>query len=265
MIIQVFSDLHLRGSDTVPPLMGHVRTVVLAGDLGPHSRTRLIHVARQWYGANILYVPGNHEFYGYEMAMARAAMRKDCHDMGITLLDPGIADIDGIRFIGATLWTDMALHANGDMEADVAKAMRDASSLVGDFRGWIRDAGSSHPKGWFTPEQSVRQHEREVAFIERSLEQASRDGMRAVVVTHHAPTPASVQPWWKGNALNPCFASDLDDLIVKWKPLAWIHGHMHDSVRAHVGATAILSNPRGYSEHENRNGFDPRFNVKLHG
>ena len=110
MRLQVLSDLHIEAHNNIPPLAPGADVVVLAGDLAPVRPSILQAVAEQWQAArHILYVPGNHEFYGGEIDAVRAALAAQCAEIGIELLDRHTLPIDRIRFIGATLWTDFAL------------------------------------------------------------------------------------------------------------------------------------------------------------
>ena len=249
MKLQVLSDLHLEAGNRLPRLAPQAEIVTLAGDLAPFAPRRLEAVARAWRGARILYVPGNHEFYGGEIDQVRAALRRTCARLGIDLLDRGAVRIDGVRFIGATLWTDFRL----DGLAAAPWAMRAASQRMADFTGAIRCGDSC-----YSPLESERRHAADRAFIERELSAAEAAGETAVVVTHHAPTPRSIRPWYRGNSLNPAFASDLDRTIARYAPRFWIHGHMHDSLDERLGDTRVLANPGGYTPAEN-----PSFNPAL--
>ena len=73
MRVQILSDLHVEFSgNRIPPLSDDAELIILAGDLAPVHTRRVGDVARRWAGADkILYVPGNHEFYGSEIDVAR--------------------------------------------------------------------------------------------------------------------------------------------------------------------------------------------------
>lgn len=80
-----------------------------------------------------------------------------------------------------------------------------------------------------------------------------------VVVTHHAPHPASIP---NPNAdLSCCYASDLTDLILDRGPDLWVHGRVHRAVDDVVGRTRILSKPWGH--HDEQSGFVPSLLVAL--
>ncbi len=74
-----------------------------------------------------------------------------------------------------------------------------------------------------------------------------------VVVTHHAPHPASLANPHADHSW--CYASDLTDLIQERGPDSWIHGHVHHAVDYRVGRTRVVCNPRGHADE--RTGFDP--------
>ena len=191
-----------------------------------------------WANApRILYVPGNHEYYGTDIDGARKKLAEECATHGITLLDSDAIVIDDVHFIGATLWTDFLL----DCIASEPGAHR-AGLGISDFDGWIQHERGT---GRFTTYESVRRHKEERAFIEAELADAERDGTTTVVITHHAPTPRSIAPRYHGSRLNPAFASNLESFIGRFQPTLWIHGHVHSSVDVVLGETRVLANPGG--------------------
>ena len=110
MRIQIVSDLHTEQDNPPPPLAPGADMITVAGDLGPV-------VVDEWNVAkHILYVPGNHEFFGSDADEAREILAGQCRIHAVTLLDRAAVTIEGVRFIGATLWTDFRLdgaHAGG--------------------------------------------------------------------------------------------------------------------------------------------------------
>lgn len=252
MKVQILSDLHVEFGNRLPPPAQGADVIALAGDIAPYRRDVLKMVGETYSGRRVLYVPGNHEFYGGDIDAVRGAMADDCATLGIELLDRRALTIDGVRFIGATLWTDFAL----DGRAAVVGAQQMARKAMPDFRV-IRRAGLA-----FSPEESVRRHDADRDFIEQELRGAADSNLTAVVITHHAPTPRSIRPWYEGNTLNPAFASRLDALIAKHEPPLWIHGHMHDSIDEQVGGTRVVANPGGYTASENPR-YDPALCVDV--
>jgi predicted phosphodiesterase len=75
MRIRVLSDLHLEFQRWSPPPVS-ADVVILAGDI--HSGTQGLHWARQSFpDSEIVYVPGNHEFYGTQMQATLATLRRE--------------------------------------------------------------------------------------------------------------------------------------------------------------------------------------------
>ena len=244
MRIQLLSDLHLEfGGAGVPPLAPGADIVVMAGDLAPAKRRSARLMRRAWKDArHILHVPGNHEYYGSNIADAQHRLALDCAGCGVTLLDTEAVTIDGVRFIGATLWTDFRLFG----EARELDAHRAAGQELNDFRGAIRGAARQD----FTTREAARRHAADRAFIEAELARPAEAGLEAVVITHHAPSPRSIHPRFARDPLAPGFASDLEDVIGRFRPALWVHGHVHQAVDFSIGRTRVLANPRGYDKAE---------------
>ena len=246
MRIQVLSDLHIEFNGDVPPVAGDVDVLVCAGDLHPWNAKIYDRIARAWSPAReIVFVPGNHEYYGRDMRRARREMARWAERRGWTLLDGASEMLEGIRFIGATLWTDFAL----DGACRKTGALLLAQNEINDFK--LIRAGT---RTW-TAQDSVQRHEEERGFLEQALGTARAAGDATVVVTHHGPSTRSIAPRWRNHPLNPAFASDLDRLIMQTQPLLWIQGHTHDGFEHEIGRTRLICNPRGYRG-ENRE-FDP--------
>jgi Icc-related predicted phosphoesterase len=243
--IRFHSDLHLEFCDWLPPA-AQADVVVLAGDI--HNGARGIEWARRRFpDTPILYVPGNHEFYGGELQAVLGAMHKAARRFSVELLDGAEVDLGGTRFLGATLWTDFALR--GSAPAQLGGAMASALCFMNDFR-LIRYG----EHGLFRPEHARRIHQQQLEWLTAKLAEPF-DGA-TVVVSHHLPHPGSISSKLAKGLLSPAFASDLSH-IVRPPISLWIHGHMHDSCDHRVNGTRIVCNPRGYLPHEPNPAFDP--------
>jgi predicted phosphodiesterase len=251
--IRVLSDLHLEFQDWNPP-DAEADIVVLAGDI--HSGARGVEWARRQFPVlPILYVPGNHEFYGRDLQQTLSELQKAGRRFRVDVLHGRGVVIGGVRFLGATLWTDFALH--GADHRSVARAMSDAKRGMGDF-SVIRHG----VHGSFRPEHARAMHLEQVSWIRERL----ADGFPGptILVTHHLPHPRSIQRKYWGSTLNPAFASDLSHFM--GPPVAaWIHGHTHDSCDYVEEDTRIVCNPRGYAPFELNAAFDPMLTIEIHG
>jgi len=228
--IHVLSDLHLEVTPFAPPETD-ADVVVLAGDIHNGSEG-LEWAARTFRGRRVVYVPGNHEYYDRELVATAEALAADAARLGVTLLDTAAAVIDGVRFVGATLWTDFCLDGAERREEVMALSL----PYIVDFRA-IR-----YGDGPFTPEASVDLHVAARAWLEAEL--ARPFAGTTVVVTHHAPHPGSVHARFANHPANGGFVSNLAALM--GGPALWIHGHTHNSFDYRVAGTRVVCNPRGY-------------------
>jgi predicted phosphodiesterase len=249
MKIGVVSDLHLSRGPQAPPV-NDCAVYVLAGDIGRPDDA--IAWARQ-LDRPVLYVPGNHEFYGRSLSSTRAELRRLAAGSGVHVLDNDECCIGGVRFLGSTLWSDFLLDGTGPPRE---LAVREALAKMHDFRRIFLD---EEQQAVFTPLDAEALFRRNAAWLQDRL-QRSWPGP-TVVITHHAPSARSIEPRFAGSPLNACFASHLDHLLGSDKAALWIHGHMHHSVDYEVRGTRVVCNPRGYA----KDGVDenPRFDVNF--
>lgn len=236
MRIQLASDLHLEflsfsgfSRERLITPAENADVLVLAGDIS--NGARAIELFADW-PVPVLYVLGNHEFYGQDFSQLRERIRDAVVGTSIRILDNDSVDFGGMRFLGATLWTDYRLSKNLSQEEAMAvaeKAIADHSSI-------------RHGRSWFSAADALSEHEQSARWLER--ESAREYDGRTVVVTHHAPHPGSVHPKYAGNPVNGAFVSDLAELV----PQAhlWLHGHVHDSFDYSVGGCRVVANPLGY-------------------
>jgi predicted phosphodiesterase len=240
MRLNVLSDLHLSlGALAIPA--NDADAVVLAGDI---ARPKEAIAWASGFAKPVLYVPGNHEFYGGSIAGTVAELKRLSAGSTIHVLDDDEVIIQGVRFLGTTLWTDFMLFGVGE---ERAAAMREAQRFMRDFSR-IRLGESP-----FTPEASAALFKRHAAWLERKL--AEPYAGPTVVITHHAPSRKSIHPRFADSLMNACFVSDAEHLIDGRLARLWIHGHTHDSFDYSVNGTRVLCNPRGYAKdgvNENR-------------
>ena len=251
MKIRVLSDLHLEFQDWTPPPVP-ADLVVLAGDI--HTGVEGLPWARRHFSdAHLIYVPGNHEFYGGEMEATLEQLRRVAAAHDIALLDGDALAMGGVRFLGATLWTDFALYGS-DSDA-IAQAQADARRGMVDYRRI-----SLRASGKLQPDDTRRIHLRQSAWLALQLMQPFAGP--TVVITHHLPHARSVHPRYEGDRLNPSFASDLSALVRAPVQL-WIHGHTHASVDYRIDGTRVVCNPRGYLPQDPNPEFDPELVVAV--
>jgi Icc-related predicted phosphoesterase len=244
----ILSDLHLEFADLPWPVVApDADACVVAGDVLPGCRE-----AVRWLGENIaplmpvVYVAGNHEFYGDFIADGRKAGAVEAELWpDVHFLENDFALIDGVRFVGATLWTDFALRA--ERASDIAWSERAAEGLMADYRAIL--GRSSKDPHCLRAGHTADMHAYSRVYIEQVLS-VPFDGP-TVVVSHHAPHPGSIAPEFRDSGLNPAFVSDLTEVIDRYEPGLWVHGHVHTAFDYRVGETRVVCNPRGYPGERN--------------
>ena len=253
MKLNILSDLHL-GFGAMDWPVNDADVVVLAGDI---SRPREAVAWALKVDKPVLYVPGNHEFYGSSIDGALEELQCLCEGTQVQVLDNRELVMGGVRFLGATLWTDFELF-DDPRQRIAAKAQ--AQRLMRDFSR-IRTRESSSEI--FTPDESVSLFRRHAAWLESRL--AEVHAGPTVVITHHAPSRHSIHPRFADSLLNACFVSDAAHLLRADRVSLWIHGHTHDSFDHQVNGTRVVCNPRGYARagvNENP-AFDANFIVEV--
>jgi len=229
----ILSDLHNEFSVYIPDLEERsVDVVILAGDIDKGSKG--IYWARsQWPDKEIIYVAGNHEFYGKIRGHVMSELLIAAKETGVHFLENEQIIINGIRYLGCTLWTDFKLFG----EKFELACMKHAIQGLNDFR--VIHEGDKV----FSPMDSVKLFNNSYNFLRKNLVDCNYNG-KTVVITHHLPTNQSVANRFKKDMLSACFASNLDHLL-GYSEL-WIHGHTHDSFDYTVKNTRVVCNPRGY-------------------
>lgn len=249
--LNILSDLHLGRGDLALPETD-ADAVILAGDIARPGQA--IAWARR-FPRPVVYVPGNHEFYGSGLPATVASLRSLAAGSRIHVLDRQECVLCGLRFLGVTLWTDFMLEGDG---APRARAMAMAAERLRDFS---RIDSAENPGTPFTPEESARVFRGQLDWLAQKLSEPSE--CPTVVVTHHAPSRRSVHPRFADAPLNAAFASDVERLMGGGRVALWVHGHMHDSFDYVLRGTRVVCNPRGYAGIEENPAFDPRLVVEV--
>ncbi|MGG7651648.1 Calcineurin-like phosphoesterase [Pseudomonas frederiksbergensis] len=246
MRIALLSDIHLS-VNALPFPDVDADIVVLAGDISRPA------AAIEWAKScplPIVYVAGNHEFYGSDLISTYEQLNRLSQGTRIHVLERSEHVHDGVRFLGCTLWSDYRLF---DSAEDRARGVDLATKLMRDY---THIKISPDFPDLFTPAVSQLVFLQTVAWLEDCF---TRDRTTpTVVVSHFAPTRLSISPLFENSPINASFVSDLEERINVWQPALWLHGHTHGSFDYAVGKTRVICNPRGYA----KNGVNenPQFN-----
>jgi Icc-related predicted phosphoesterase len=231
---------------------------VLAGDIWS-SIDKQIRMLDSITEKPVVVVAGNHEFdakclpielMAAEVAAKRAGRR-------VRFLERSATVIQGVRFVGGTMWTDLNLYGSDARSFSMSHAQVNGSEFKSIYNDLPDVAGM--PRLPFSPEDARRIHLQTREKIEEVMAQPF-DGP-TVVVTHHAPSKRSIAERWQGDVGSPAFASDLTGFIERLQPALWIHGHVHDSFDYSIGKTRVICNPAGFEGENPR--YDPNLIVEV--
>lgn len=244
--ILVYSDLHLEFSDFAPS-SAEFDVVVLAGDIGVGTQG-VEWAIRSFEDKPVVYICGNHEFYGLDLHGVMRQSKELAAGSNVHFLENDSVCINDVRFVCATLWTDMNLFG------DKNEAKTSAERCMNDYH-LIRNRDRV-----LNADDTEAFHFHSRMYLENELIANNDWDGPTVVVTHHAPSGQSLTHRRVSSFLSPAYASDLDSVIEQSGAELWIHGHTHESVDYVIGNTRVFSNPRGYARQRNGIG-NHDFNV----
>jgi Icc-related predicted phosphoesterase len=226
-------EFHRKSGVTLPE---DADVIVLAGDIDVGNRTAdiAVELSERYPAADIVWVAGNHEFYYGKINEQIERYREVCagHHR-VHYLENDSVDLNGIRFLGCTLWTDFSLFGEAD------KSMEIAGRSISDFAV----IETTHGKR-FTPADAASRFKASCNYLEKEL--ASGAPEKTVVITHFSPGFATRNQTFEADPITAYFQSNVNDIIDRHQPALWIYGHNHYSNDLYRGATRLVSNQLGY-------------------
>lgn len=300
MKLAICSDIHLEFGGYLPKNTENADVLVLSGDIcvahylspetspytssysggGMRYLTHLDRIYEFFTSAckefkYVIYVMGNHEHYHGDFAKSYEILKDGLEQFkNLHILDRESVELDGVTFIGGTLWTDM----NGD--DDFTK--RHVRSMMNDYQ-CVKNSNNKVSKlvpkllydedgiailvdnklqygpkelveyiDTLKPEDTVNEFHKMVQYISRVIEGRFDD--KFVVVGHHSPSRLSTHPRYAHDTtMNGAYSSHLDFFIEDHPQIKlWTHGHTHHSFDYQIGLTRVVCNPRGYIGHESQ-------------
>ena len=232
MKIQILSDLH-QEFEQKDFIYNKADLIIIAGDLD--VRTRGI----EWLlntitSIPIIYILGNHEYYGGSYPATLLKIKQKALGTNVHVLENETIDIDGIRFHGATMWTDFSLLGNPKYYGIICQ------ERVNDYKKIRRDPTYSKLRTIDT----FSFHNQSRKWLEQSLSMS--DKTCNIVITHHAPSAQSLSDNQRCEPVAAAYASNLESIMEMHSPHLWIHGHIHKQSHYYIGQTEVRCNPRGY-------------------
>jgi len=221
ILLKVVSDIHLnRPSNDISNLSisridnksKDIKVLAILGDIGAQYDQFFKYVSTLDYDY-VLFVPGNHEYYGSEYQTQLKYLRSLCEKYSITLLSRNMIEIGKVVFLGATLWTDIP-----------ASYSRLATKDLKELRT-IKYGGIP-----LTLSKYLSLHRQDRDWISHTINNVKNNHTTVVVLTHHSPSFKLCRYCPDGNVddnINVYFASNLDSLVQKVD--LWCCGHIHQS------------------------------------
>lgn len=285
---RLYSDLHYEMYPSIAdvPNIATVKRgkgadlIVIAGDLHPCADERSYKEAlRKIFGDGsipILYIPGNHEYYWFgdklnesernstDIDKMDSKMAKICAEVGgdrFQFLNGRNYDVGGVRFIGATLWTNVPLNIQQG-------PLNDYQVIPGSLQSVL------------TNREVFQRHQIQRNWLSDSIDNAVDQGVdKVVVITHHIPSERLANNCWsyktKRNEISACdtlvrdtkgeympyyYSSDMEESFSKPIVSTWCFGHDHRSRidQPFPRGPYFCSNALGYPGQ-----YDPKFNKHL--
>lgn len=263
MKIDIISDVHLEFGDLVVENRNDADVLVMAGDICvakdlhnypeddvvlPATSQRSAAAAR--YRAffrrvcevypNVIFIAGNHEHYHGKFDKTHDIFHTEFERMGLPIqfLEREKTIIDGVTFIGSTLWSSF-----NDMDP---VSMFDCQQKMNDYRV-IKVSNEGFRA--LRPMDTVKEFTKTVRYIDETVKTTTGP---VVIVGHHAPSDKSVMDQYKDDVhVNGAYRSDLEWMMLNHTNIKlWVHGHTHHTFDYMVNQTRVVCNPRGYVNYE---------------
>ncbi|MFU2049756.1 metallophosphoesterase [Bordetella hinzii] len=274
MRIQLLSDLHLEANPDFEfsPAPG-ADVLVLAGDIGSYQAgSRLLdndfglgRFARAPGRApEILFVPGNHEFDALGYTATTARLRALCAQLGIRWLERETLVLDGVRFVGTTLWTDFEALASSQATETLRRQQLEKAYRAANF--YLSKNTTLDGNGQPMLAESLRELGLQCQQWLRAALAQPFDGP-TVAITHFAPSLRSADPRYGLTPGTAGFCNALDDLFARAD--VWMHGHLHcpNDYVVQDPATGrrchVIANTLGYQRKGEQEGFRPHCIIDL--
>lgn len=281
MKIQLLSDLHLEAHPQfVPSPASEADVLVLAGDVGSYQQGSqlddedfgLARFSPLPQGAGwptpVLFVPGNHEYDAQDFDAAHVRLRRACERWGIQWLEREAVSLQGVRFLGTTLWSDFDALADHEGCTDLGRRLklRDKAFRAANF--YLRKTGGTRHAEPFLAEAVRAQALVCQQWLEDAL--ATHFDGPTVVATHFAPSLRSADPRYGLVPGTAGFCNALDRLLPRAQ--LWLHGHLHApsdywvrGLREDGSAwqCRVVANPLGYARKGEQATFQAQHCITL--
>lgn len=232
--IQLISDTHLEfGHNIEITPLGDV--LVMAGDIGTMDSRYFSFVEEcSKLFKHIVVVTGNHEYWTKKgCKYVDSKIRNFAKNIeNVHFLQNDHVDIEGIRFLGCTMWTKIPKEYAHIIE----KTSNDYKYILKKTNGIKRKIKVENVQEW---------HFHHRIWLRKSIDESP---LPVVIVTHHSPIYETFP-----KPMDYAYHCNMVDLM-GGPVLLWCHGHTHQYRKIGVDTTIVWSNPKG------RPGEDTKYN-----
>jgi len=223
MKLQYMSDIHLETYKHAFPLEPVAPNLALIGDIcGAYHKNLRPFLER--CAANfetVLYVPGNHEYYGHTLQEVDDSLESLCAELGIEYLQCRTVKIDEVAISGCTLWCEPTVEAFERKNK----------------RYWLKD---------FPRDAMILEYQRHRAFLAAAAASAHSQSQSHIFLTHYAPM-VEMNGIYQDLPSVSMFATDLKSMFRA--PLRhWLCGHVHQNLTLIENEIPCQTNCFGYPQ-----------------
>lgn len=248
MKIQIVSDLHLEFAENKGRFKVNKKAdlLIIAGDLGCGHDRQLDFIKSVSSQVPTILILGNHDPMWSTLKETKEFWN-NVDLKGFYFLDNQTIEINGIHFIGSTLWSDL--------NKDPVNSLYIMKNIA-DYKAIYKD--EAH-KSFVNISDLQDEFEKSLEFVNEELQKSYP---RKVLITHHLPTYASVSEKYLTSRANAAFATDLTNMLLYSTGLELCaHGHTHETLNYKLGDLHVVCNPLGYP-HEN-NQYTNNFLIEI--
>jgi predicted phosphohydrolase len=250
MKIQIISDIHLEFYDNSSYFIDIINNpkyksenidngidkdidiLILAGDIGNPLSNIFDEFIK--YVANIyktvLYITGNHEYYNNSIENIDVILEEKLAKYNnVYFLNNKVKIIEGIKFIGSTLWSNTL---GNKYEINDTKKIKKNNKLIN---------SSDIDKMFFNNYKFIKDNV--------NNNENNNDIKHIIIITHHLPSYKCIDEKYKYSNYTSWFASNCEEIMnmeLNTKIKYWFCGHTHSNVNITINSTQIIANPIGY-------------------
>lgn len=232
MKIQLFSDIH-NYDLSYNPKETDADIIICAGDFDQgHSAPVWAKKVEEKHKKKMFAGLGNHDYWNTSKEIHTIdewiELYKSYNTQLVKFVEMETVVIDDVALIFATGWSDFQ---NDSITTKMA-----AKAVVKDFDKIQTESGK------IQPDDIRERHLKARAFIDSELTKHS--DKKCVVITHYPPS-IQCNVSFNIDNLSYYWCGQMEDLIEKHKPVAWICGHMHNFFDEIIDETRVIINPAG--------------------